>query len=388
MVSTKTVSGERFHVLYRLTGDEATAYARATDICLEQTVELPDDLVPNGLVRDHVVGRVETFEPLAPGYFQSTISFAVETVGRDLPQLLNVLFGNVSIKPGIRIERLVLPDSWLCTFQGPRFGRAGLRARLGIARRPLLCTPLKPMGLAADQLGQLAFHFALGGIDIIKDDHGLADQHFAPFRERVASCAQAVARANHETGEQCIYMPNITGPADEILGRALFAKEHGAGGLLIAPGLTGLDTMRRLADDDRIALPIMSHPAFQGSFVTNPHGGVSHYTLFGQLARLAGADASIFPNFGGRFSFSRDECLGIADGTAAPMGTIKPIFPTPAGGMRLARAREMIEIYGHQVILLIGGDLYRHGADLVTTGRKFREQVEHVMESYAGDAHE
>jgi len=146
--------------------------------------------------------------------------------------------------------------------------------------------------------------------------------------------------------------------------------------LLIAPGLVGLDTMRQLANDDRIALPIMSHPALQGSFVTSPDNGISHLALFGQIARLAGADASIFPNYGGRFSFSREECQSIIEGTAAPMAHIKPIFPTPGGGMSLARVPEMRELYGRDVIFLVGGGLHRHGPDLVENCRYFHRMAE------------
>ena len=381
-------SGERFHVVYRLVGDEASARAKAEDICLEQTVELPGDLVPAGAVRDHIVGRIESFEPLDQTHHRAMISFAVETAGRDLLQLINVVFGNISIKPDIRVERLELPERWLQAFKGPRYGRDGLRDLLRVTDRPLLCAALKPMGLSADELARLAYQFALGGIDLIKDDHGLADQRCAPFRERVPRCAEAVARANQATGFKCVYVPNITGSLDEIVDRALFAKRCGVGGLLIAPGLTGLDTMRCLADDDRIALPMMSHPSFQGSFVTNHDSGVSHYALFGQIARLAGADASIFPNYGGRFSFSRAECQSIALGTAAPMGHLKPIFPTPGGGMRLARVPEMLETYGQQVIFLIGGDLYRHGSDLAAACRHFRHLVGQAVEKETGDARE
>ncbi len=373
-------SSERFRVVYRLIGDQADARAKADDICLEQTVELPGDLVPAGDVRDHIVGRVELFEPLDQAHHQAIISFAGDAVGCDLLQLINVVFGNISIKPGIRVERLELPEPFLKAFKGPRFGREGFRARLGLADRPLLCTALKPMGFSAVELGRLAHQFALGGIDIIKDDHGLADQRFAPFRERVQRCVEAVEQANRETGYRCVYAPNVTAPDGEIVDRALFAKRNGAGGLLIAPGLTGLDTMRRLADDDRIELPLISHPSFQGSLVTSPDNGISHYALFGQIARLAGADASIFPNFGGRFSFSREECLSIALGTTAPMGHIKQIFPTPGGGMSLARVPEMLETYGKQVVLLVGGDLYRHGSDLLATCHHFRRLVEKEVE--------
>ncbi len=369
------LSGERFHVIYKLTGDEATARAKADDICIEQTIEFPAELIGNDDIRGQIFGRVESLTRLDDAHFEAAISYAVETSGFELTQLLNVIFGNSSIKPGIRVERLELPDVLLQAFKGPRFGRDGLRDYLGVGQRPLLCTALKPMGLSAQALADYAFQFALGGIDMIKDDHGLADQSFAPFEARVAACAAAVARANAETGFNCIYVPNITAPANQILDKARFAKQASAGGLMIAPGLSGFDVMRQLADDDDIALPILSHPALQGSYVTSPDNGISHYALFGQLARLAGADGTIYPNYGGRFSFSRDECQSIVEGTAVAMHHLKPIFPAPGGGMSLDRVDDMRQFYGKDVIYLIGGGLHRQGGDLVENGRYFREMI-------------
>ena len=370
------LSGERLTVVYRLTGDEVQAREKARAICFEQTVEFPEELVPEGDIREQVVGRLERLEAVAAGRWETAISYAVETTGFELTQLLNVVFGNSSLKPGIRVERLELPEALLRSFKGPRFGCAGWREWLGVPTRPLLCTALKPMGLGAIELAELAYQFALGGIDIVKDDHGLADQPFAPFRERVERCAEAVARANRETGLRSIYMPNLTGPTHKLIENALFAKNAGAQGLLISPGLTGLDALRLLADDERVGLPIMSHPALQGSFVTSPENGFSHFALFGQIARLAGADATIFPNYGGRFSFSRDECRGIAEGCAAPMGHLKPIFPATGGGMSLDQLPDMRQVYGPDVIFLIGGGLHQHGPDLVENCRYFRQLVE------------
>ena len=171
-------------------------------------------------------------------------------------------------------------------------------------------------------------------------------------------------------------MPNVTAPVDRITEYAAFARDHGAGGLMIAPGIVGFDAMRSLADDDRINLPILTHPALQGSFVTHPDNGISHCVIFGQLARLAGADGSIFPNFGGRFSFSREECKSIADGTVMPMAHLKPILPSPGGGMNLNRIPEMLELYGREVIFLIGGGLHKHGDNLVENCKYFRKIVE------------
>lgn len=375
-----SLSGERFSIFYRLGGTEDEARARARDICLEQTVEFPEDLVPAGPIRDEVVGRVENIQrvltgPLpAPGkgYYFARISFPVEAAGDDLSQLLNVVLGNISLKPLIRAESLDLPPSMLARFRGPRFGREGLRDMTGVSERPLLSTALKPMGLAPADLAELAYRFALGGIDLIKDDHGLTNQTFCRFEERLARCTEAVAKANRQTGGRSLYLPNVTAPPEEMLRRARLARQAGAGGLLICPGICGLDAMRAVADDDATALPIMAHPAFQGSFVVRPDEGFAHGLIFGTIARLAGADATIFPNFGGRFSFSRAECQEIAAAAEMPLGSLRPIFPVPAGGLTLARVPEVQQVYGRELVILVGGGLFKHGPDVVENCREFR----------------
>lgn len=370
------LSGQRFSAVYHLAGTAQEAEARARDICLEQTVEYPEDLVTREDIRRQVFGRVASVEPAGPERFEAVIEFPVEAAGRELTQLVNVLFGNISLKPGIRLVRFDLPEALLRHYRGPRFGRKGLRDLLDVHDRPLLCTAIKPMGLSPVELADLTYRLALGGIDLIKDDHGLADQPFCPFDERVTQCGEAVARANDETGRRCLYVPNVTAPADEIVDRVARAKKAGAGACLVSGGITGLDTMRRIADDDQLAMPILSHPAFLGCFTLHRNEGISHGALYGQINRLAGADATIFPNYGGRFSFTQEECRDLVDGTARPMGHLQPIFPIPAGGMSLDGVPELCRFYGRESILLIGGDLHRHGPDLTQNCRKFVALVE------------
>jgi ribulose-bisphosphate carboxylase large chain len=139
--------------------------------------------------------------------------------------------------------------------------------------------------------------------------------------------------------------------------------------------------MRRIADDDRIALPILSHPAFQGPFTLRPDEGIAHGALYGQINRLAGADGAIFPNYGGRFSFTEAQCRDIVRGATCDMGSIAPIHPVPAGGMSLARVPELCRFYGKESILLVGGDLHRHGPDLIENCCKF---VQLVRQEFAG----
>jgi len=366
---------ERFTVIYHIVGEQAIALEKAKTLCLEQTVEMGDKLVPDGFIRDHIVGQLEQFSALANPIYEAKISYDIETSAFELTQLLNVIFGNSSIKAGIKVHRLNFGDEMLSHFSGPRFGIAGLRKIVGIFDKPLLCTALKPMGKSPTDIAKLAYDFALGGIDIIKDDHGLSNQPFCPYEHRVKACTEAVANANQKTGKNSIYVPNITAPATEIMQRVHYAKHQGAGGLLIAPGLTGFDTMRALAEDETVNLPLISHPAFLGSMVTSSENGFSHAALFGQLQRLAGADASIYPNYGGRFGFSREECQSIAESCQEKMGHYPSIFPAPGGGMRLEQVPDMLNLYGNDIIFLIGGALYSHSMDLVDNVQYFLSLV-------------
>lgn len=133
--------------------------------------------------------------------------------------------------------------------------------------RPMLMTALKPMGSTTAELAKMAYDFAKGGIDIIKDDHGLANQPYSTFDERVRACAAAVARANAETGRRCIYAPCVCAPAHLVIPRAHAARDAGAGGVLMIPGITGMDTMRELAADPSFGLPIICHPAMLGAML-------------------------------------------------------------------------------------------------------------------------
>jgi ribulose-bisphosphate carboxylase large chain len=309
------------------------------------------------------------------GYFYTEISYANSSSGFELTQWLNVIFGNSSIKAGIKVMELSPSAALLAHFPGPRYGIAGLREIVGVAEKPLLCTALKPMGQSPTQLAQMAYQFAKGGIDIIKDDHGLSDQPFCPFKPRVEACAHAVAQANRESGRQCIYVPNVSAGYAELLPRAYDAQQAGAGGLMVAPGLTGFDALHFLATAPNLKLPLLAHPALLGSFVTSPDNGIDHALLFGTLARMAGADASIYPNYGGRFGFSQTECERIAHACRTPLGNYPPIFPTPGGGMNLHRVPELLRFYGNDVLFLIGGALYSRSPDLSDNARYFLSLV-------------
>jgi ribulose-bisphosphate carboxylase large chain len=364
-----------FSVEYHLTGTDGEARAKAEALCLDQTVELPDELVPAGPIRTNILGRVESFRRLGESQYEAVVNFPSELLGNELTQVLSIAFGIASLKPGIRVARLDLPDEVVKKWPGPRLGRQGLRERLGAQNRPLICGVLKPVGLSPAALADLAYQFAVGGLDLIKDDQGLVDQAFCPFNERITRCGAAVARANRETGRHCLYFPNVTGSAKGIDKRSLVAKEAGVGGVLICPGLVGFDAIRLLARDERLDLPVMSHPTFLGSFIVNADSGIAPSVLFGQLPRLAGADVSIFPTYGGRFPMTQEDCRQIATETALPWSGLKPIFPTAAGRIHHDRIRELIELYGNDVVIVVGGEILQPRKEVATNCRELVEQV-------------
>lgn len=171
---------ERFWVDYTI---EATtkenAYQIAQEICLEQTVELPGSLEEVKKVESFTIGTVEHVELLqkqthpekGPYLWRVTIGYPNHTAGEELPQFLNVLFGNTSLKHGVSVQDISLSKQLMENrqlFPGPKFGIAGLRKLLNVPKAPLLCTALKPMGKSSEEFANMAYSFAKGGIDIIK----------------------------------------------------------------------------------------------------------------------------------------------------------------------------------------------------------------------------
>ncbi len=348
--------------------------ARALDVAVEQSHELPTAVAPAESL--HSLARVVSVEKQADGPAIATIEFPEELAGGELTQLLILLIGNVSLQDGVRLINLQISDALAAAVGGgPVLGIEGVRAKVKAPTRPLLATALKPVGLPAEALATMAYELAAGGLDIIKDDQGLGNQAWAPYRERVSLVTEAVARANAEHGTSAVYLPAIAGPGETFRERAQLAVDLGADGALLMPGISGFDRIREARDifgPDRV---IYSHPSFLGGFTSSPTHGISPEVTYGLLNRLAGADAAIFPSYGGRFSFTPEQCAGIAEAARRPFAGLKPILPSPGGGMSIERVPELVAHYGSDVLLLIGADLHR-GGDLRGAAERFRAAAE------------
>lgn len=369
-------SGQRFSVKYHLYGSTDEARQRADLLCIDQTVEAADHVIPAGPIRNELLGRVEHFDGFDDGVHSALLSFPVELLDGTMSTLLHMSFGMASLQAGVRLANLILPDVTLTQMAGPRLGVAGLRAQLEVPTRPLVCAVLKPLGLAPDELATLAYEFALGGVDLIKDDQSLGDHPFCPFEERVSRCAETIAAASKETARTCLYAPHVFGPWPKLLERATLAKQVGAGALLICPGLTGYDAVAALSGLAALSLPLILHPDFLGSHYVSRDSGISPAVLFGLLPRLAGADISIYPTYGLGYPVTQADCRGIAQACQTELGMLSRTFPTAAGRMNASRIQEMAALYGSDVVFILGSDTRRDPTQIRDACRTFLRLIE------------
>ncbi|APV48220.1 ribulose 1,5-bisphosphate carboxylase [Betaproteobacteria bacterium GR16-43] len=358
---------DRILATYRINAPETESRPRAEALATEQSVEMPLAAIGDSRVLKEVVARVETIRPHGD-WFEVVLGLAPATTGHEASQLVNMLFGNCSLQPEVELTDVQFPSGYAKAFPGPRFGIEGIRKLTGARGRALTCTALKPQGSTVEHLAKLARTFAMAGVDVIKDDHGLANQAFSSFAERVPAVQRAVDEANRETGGRTAYAPTFSGGPAALTEQVRVAKASGVRMALVAPMLVGLPSFVELVRD-RLDIPVIAHPAFGGAARIAPS------LLLGTLYRLFGADATIFPNHGGRFSYSRETCLEIAGTARRPFAGLAPILPVPAGGMTVDRVDEMVAGYGTDTMLLIGGGLLSAGDRLGERAREFVRKV-------------
>ncbi len=348
----------RLHAVYRVRCDARSIETRARAIAVEQSVEMPLAAIDDEFVLASIVGRVEAITEREGGEFEVRVALAGETVGGDPGQLVNMLFGNTSLHEDVVLEDVAFPGELARSFGGPRHGLDGLRRRVAAGERAMTATALKPQGLPPQRLATLAARFAQGGIDYIKDDHGLADQSYSPFAARVEAVAAALG------GAHARYVPSLSGDLDAMRRQIAVARAVGVDTVMVAPMIMGFSNFHRLVREHP-DLAFVAHPSLGGAARIAPP------LLLGKLFRMLGADAVVFPNHGGRFGYSREICRALGRSALAERDGLRPSVPVPAGGMTTDRVAEMLDFYGTEVMLLVGGALLEARERLVEATAAF-----------------
>ncbi len=292
-----------------------------------------------------------------------------------------------------------VPSAFLRLFDGPATDISDLWRVLG---RPqvdggfIVGTIVKPkLGLRPEPFAKAAYDFWLGG-DFIKNDEPQGNQLFAPMKETIPLVADAMRRAQDETGEAKIFSANITADDPfEIIARGEYVLEQFAENadhvaFLIdgyVGGPTAITTARRTFPEQYLHYHRAGHGA-----VTSPSAkrGYSAFVL-AKMSRMQGASGIHVGTMGyGKMEGGRDD-KAIAymierDSADGPVyhqewEGMRGTTPIISGGMNALRAVGFFENLGHSnLILTAGGGAYGH-LDGASEGAKSLRQAEECWQT-------
>jgi ribulose-bisphosphate carboxylase large chain len=339
----------------------------AREVIVLETTGGWDGPGPTPALFERCTGRVVEVREERPGVGTVTVAFPLENFNLEESAFtsawLSMVGGGTHALLAYRKSRLVdftLPAQALAAFPGPRFGMEGTRRLLGLEDgMPVVGTIVKPTaGLPPEEVADLCFRLASGGVRFIKDDEKMLNPAYCPLQERVTQVVGALRRAEDKTGQRILYAPHVTtGPWS--LGRfAETAVKAGANALMInffAAGFQSLEFLRR-----EFEVPIYAHCGGKEAFGREPGQGVSPEVV-GRFARLLGGDYFRTGVIGGYLvGGSRAELDSLTAVLTEPMGRIKAAAPVLSGGLKPANLAENLRAFGCDVLALAGTGLTRH----------------------------
>lgn len=362
------------------------------------------------------------------------IAFPVELFDRNIidgkamiASFLTLAVGNnqgMSDVEHAKLEDFWLPPDFLALFDGPARNIAHMWAvlgRPGVDGGMVVGTIIKPkLGLRPQPFAEACRQFWLGG-DFIKNDEPQGNQVFAPFKETIRLVAEAMRRAQDETGAPKLFSANITAddPAEMIARGDFILETFGENADHVAflvdgfvAGPTAVTTCRR------------NFPATFLHYHRAGHGAVTSrqskrgYTVLAhmKMARLIGASGihTGTMGFGKMEGVPEERAVAymlerdVADGLhyRQDWGGMMACTPIISGGMNALRLPGFFDNLGHSnVIQTSGGGAFGHrdgavagalslrqaheawraGIDLVEYAREHPE-LRGAFESFASDA--
>jgi ribulose-bisphosphate carboxylase large chain len=293
-----------------------------------------------------------------------------------------------------KMHDFYVPPAYLQLFDGPAVNIQEMWRTLG---RPLVNggmvvgTIIKPkLGLRPQPFADACYMFWLGG-DFIKNDEPQGNQVFAPLKETIRLVADAMKRAQDETGEAKLFSANITADDPfEMIARGeyileTFAENAGHVAFLVdgyVAGPTAITTCRRQFPSQFLHYHRAGHGA-----VTSPQAKRG-YTAFVhcKMSRLQGASGIHTGTMGyGKMEGSADDKAiaymleqDVAQGPYYKQEwlSMKATTPIISGGMNALRLPGFFNNLGHSnIIQTSGGGAFGH-VDGGTAGAKSLRQAQ------------
>lgn len=310
--------------------------------------------------------------------------FDIEIGG--IPNLLSIIAGNLFGLTELKVVRLLdvnFPEDYAKYFPGPKFGISGIRKIVGTEKtgRPHIGTIIKPkVGLDPDQTAKVAYRAAAGGLDLIKDDETLTSQKFCPFEIRLTKVMEKLDLHKEETGKEVLYAVNISSDFDKMMELAEFARDNGANCLMIDVLTSGYSSVKIIAADESINLPIHIHRTMHGAITRSENYGISMLTI-AKLVRLVGGDQLHTGTGAGKMGDSKElpEIKQIDEFLRNDWYNIKKTFPVASGGIHPGIVPRNIELLGKNIVIQAGGGVHGHPNGTMAGAKAMVQAVEAVM---------
>ncbi len=284
--------------------------------------------------------------------------FEPENMAGVLAAIAGNIFGMKAVRY-LRLEDVEFPECLVKKYPGPSFGIPGVRRILNVYDRPLLGTIIKPkVGLPTEHHVRVAYEAWIGGVDIVKDDENLTNQSFNPFEDRVSKTLEARDRAEEETGEKKIYMPNVTAPYPEMVRRAEIVKDQGGEYIMVDVVIAGFSAVQALRREFP-NLVIHAHRAMHGALTRPEFHGIK-MSVLALVYRMLGVDQLHVGTAVGKMAEGREEVLSNVHSLTRELYGLKPTFPVASGGIHPGHVPALLEIFGKDVIIQAGGGIHGH----------------------------
>lgn len=327
----------------------------------------------------------------------------------NMPQILSSIAGNIygmKLINNLRLQDITFPKKLVKSFPGPEIGIKGIRSLLGVKKRPLCGTIVKPkVGLNAKQHAKVAYDAWVGGLDVVKDDENLSSMTFNKFEDRIIATLEARDKAESETGDKKVYMPNVSAEVDTMIERANFVKDHGGRYYMVdilTVGWSALQTLR----NQNFGLVMHAHRAGHAAVTRNHKHGISMLTI-AKIARLIGVDQLHVGTAVGKMEGSAAEVSEIENEVEGDVIVpkkkmhvleqdwygMKPVLAVSSGGLHPGHVEPLLKIMGNNIVCQFGGGCHGHPEGTTAGAKAIRQAIDASMKGiparkYAKDHHE
>lgn len=315
----------------------------------------------------------------------------------NMAQILSSIAGNIygmNELETLRLEDIQWPKKIINSFKGPKFGIKGVRKIVGVKKRPLAGTIVKPkLGLNEKEHAKVAYEAWMGGLDIVKDDENLTSKSFNKFKKRARETIKLKNKAEKETGEKKIYMANVTAETNEMIKRAEYLKELGNEYLMVdvlTVGWSALQTLRN--ENEKLKLVLHGHRAMHAALTRNKEHGMSMLAI-AQCSRLVGMDQLHIGTAVGKMEGEKKEIRTILDNIekqkvpktkrnfSQNWGKMKPVFSVCSGGLHPGHIPALIKFFGNDIIIQAGGGAHGHPDGTRVGSVAVRQAIDAVMKN-------